>query len=282
METSPCHLSRDLTAQLKAQALALGFDLVGVAGAEALGQENPYLQAWLEAGYHGAMAWMADPRRQDLQQVLAGVQSVVVVALNYKPAGAAHHHISCYTQGRDYHKVLGGRLKQLQAWLATHAPGHQHKWYVDTGPIPEKMWAVQAGLGWIGKNSLLLNRAFGSWIFLGVLLTTVPLIPDPPTTAHCGTCTRCITACPTQAILPGAVLDSNRCIAYHTIENPSPELPPDVDLAGWVVGCDLCQTCCPYNQRGPATALADFQPRPEWQTASLDQLAQLDDETFDQ
>jgi epoxyqueuosine reductase len=188
--------------------------------------------------------------------------------------------ISSYALGRDYHKVLGGRLKKLMTWLDNQAPGQQHRWYVDTGPIPEKVWAQRAGLGWIGKNSLLLNREFGSWIFLGVLLTTVELIPDTPTTAHCGTCRRCLDVCPTGALLPGGVLDSNLCISYHTIENPAEILPKTLDLADWVVGCDLCQTCCPFNNKTPFSDMADFTPR-DPASLPLAELAAMSEATFD-
>jgi len=273
----------DLTATLKARALALGFSKVGIADADS---REDYLSAWLAAGYHGQMAWMEDPRRRDIQQVLAGVRSVLVVALNYKlppdprpEAGLAR--ISCYTRGRDYHKVLGNKLKHLTQWLREAAPDHQHRWYVDTGPINEKVWAQRAGLGWIGKNSLLLTREYGSWVFLGVLLTTLDLAADAPTTAHCGTCQRCIVACPTAAILPGGVVDSTRCIAYHTLENPAPELPEPLDLQGWVVGCDLCQTCCPFNTKTPITAERDFWPRPGTQAVPLEHFAELTDGEFD-
>ncbi len=272
-----------LRTELKAQAQALGFTKVGIATAD---YREDYLATWLGAGYHGAMGWLEDPRRHDIQRVLPGVQSVLVVALDYKtpadspqPPGTAY--ISCYSRGRDYHRVLGNKLKHLTRWLTTQAPDHQHRWYVDTGPLNEKVWAQRAGLGWIGKNSLLLTREFGSWVFLGVLLTTVPLTADPPTTAHCGTCQRCVLACPTGAILPGAVVDSNRCLAYHTIENPDPVLPPDLDLEGWVVGCDICQTCCPFNQKAPLTQVADFWPRPGTVGVPLISFAQFSDEEFD-
>ncbi|WP_218082411.1 tRNA epoxyqueuosine(34) reductase QueG [Anthocerotibacter panamensis] len=275
----------DLVQQLKAQALALGFSKVGVALADALGEEAPWLTQWLRAGQHAQMAWMNDPRRQHIQQVLPGVRSVVVVALNYKHSAPSEPpdtaHLSAYTRGRDYHKVLGSRLKQLVRWLTEVAPGHRHRWYVDTGPVSEKVWAAQAGLGWIGKNSLLLTREYGSWVFLGVLLTTLELPPDRSATAHCGTCQRCLVACPTGAILPNAVVDSNRCIAYHTLENPDPELPAGLDLAGWVVGCDLCQTCCPFNTKGPLTELADLQPRPGTSGVPLSTFATMTDEAFD-
>ncbi len=273
-----------ITEQLKSEALALGFSKVGIAHANALGHSNPALTEWLAAGYQADMAWMQDPRRQDITQVLPGIESVVVVALNYKtpqkPSAIGTGKISTYTQGRDYHKVLGGRLKKLTRWLDSAVPDARHRWYVDTGPVTEKIWAQAAGLGWIGKNSLLLTREYGSLVFLGVLLTTVKLIADPATTAHCGTCQRCILACPTDAILPGSIIDSNRCLAYHTIENPALALPTELDLEAWVVGCDICQTCCPFNDKTPFSVIPDFLPRAGVIGVSLSAFARMSDEAF--
>ncbi len=274
-----------LAQQIKDQALALGFSKVGVARVTDLADQGRYLQQWLTQGYQAHMTWMEDPRRQDIHLVLEGIQSVIVVALNYRTPDRAPKkgsgRISLYTRGRDYHKVLGRRLKALTRWLREQAPDQRHRWYVDTGPVNEKIWAQQAGVGWIGKNSLLLTRDYGSWVFLGVVLTTLALPPDPLHSAHCGTCTRCLEACPTGAILPGSIVDSNRCLAYHTLENPDPVLPADLDLQGWVVGCDLCQTCCPFNQRGAFSELTDFQPRPQTIDVPLTDFAHMSDQIFD-
>jgi epoxyqueuosine reductase len=271
---------------IKEQVHRLGFHQVGIADARVPLARTEDLTNWLAQGYQADMAWMEDSRRQDIQRVLPGVQSVIVAALSYYtkdavPSGTAK--ISRYAWGRDYHKVLGGKLKALSRWLQEEAPDHQHRWYVDTGPILEKAWAERAGLGWLGKNTLLLSRDFGSYVFLGVVLTTLPLAADTPTTAHCGTCTRCLDICPTHAFPQPGVLDSNHCIAYHTIENRSETLPSDLPLSDWVVGCDLCQSVCPYNQRLSAKEIpADFLPREGVLTSSLEDLATMDDHTFDQ
>jgi epoxyqueuosine reductase len=155
---------------------------------------------------------------------------------------------------------------------------------VDTGPVAEKPWAMQAGLGWIGKNGLLLTREYGSWVFLGVILTTLPLIPDRPHTAHCGTCSRCLEACPTQAIVSPGVVDSRRCIAYHTLESHAEQIPAEIaqNLHNWVAGCDICQEVCPWNQRfARPSRIPDFQPYP-WNVApDLQELARIGDEEFD-
>jgi epoxyqueuosine reductase len=271
---------------IKEKAHSLGFHQVGIADARIALERTEHLKSWLKQSYQADMAWMEDPRRQDIQQVLPEVQSVIVTALSYytedaAPTGTAK--ISRYAWGRDYHKVLGGKLKALNRWLQEESPDHQHRWYVDTGPILEKAWAERAGLGWLGKNTLLLSRDFGSYVFLGVVLTTLPLAADAPTTAHCGTCTRCLDICPTGAFPQPGVLDSNRCIAYHTIENRSETLPSDLPLMDWVVGCDLCQSVCPYNQKLSAQEIpSDFLPREGVLTASLEALATMDDDAFDQ
>ncbi|MFS8905351.1 tRNA epoxyqueuosine(34) reductase QueG [Synechococcus sp. O70.2] len=276
------------TEQVKQQARALGFDKVGIASAA-----NPPdwagLRAWLAAGMAADMAWMADPRRQNLELVLPGVQSLVCVALNYytptpHSRDPAKGKISRYAWGRDYHRVLGRRLKQLHLWMQAQFPNYQGRFYVDTGPVAEKPWAMQAGLGWIGKNSLLLTREYGSWVFLGVILTTLKLVPDRPHTAHCGTCTRCLEACPTQAIVSPGVVDSRRCIAYHTLESHAERIPAEIaqNLHNWVAGCDICQEVCPWNQRfARPSPLPDFQPYP-WNVApDLQELARIGDEEFD-
>lgn len=276
------------TEQVKQQARALGFDKVGIASAA-----NPPdwagLRAWLAAGMAADMAWMADPRRQNLELVLPGVQSLICVALNYYTStphsrDPAKGKISRYAWGRDYHRVLGRRLKQLHLWMQAQFPNYQGRFYVDTGPVAEKPWAMQAGLGWIGKNSLLLTREYGSWVFLGVILTTLKLVPDRPHTAHCGTCTRCLEACPTQAIVSPGVVDSRRCIAYHTLESHAERIPAEIaqNLHNWVAGCDICQEVCPWNQRfARPSPLPDFQPYP-WNVApDLQELARIGDEEFD-
>lgn len=276
------------TEQVKRQALALGFDKVGIASA-ADPPDLTSLRAWLAAGMAADMAWMADPRRMDPERVLPGVQSLVCVALNYytptcHSRDPAKGKISRYAWGRDYHRVLGRRLKQLHLWMQAQFPDYRGRFYVDTGPVAEKPWAMQAGLGWIGKNGLLLTREYGSWVFLGVILTTLPLIPDRPHTAHCGTCSRCLEACPTQAIVSPGVVDSRRCIAYHTLESHAEQIPAEIaqNLHNWVAGCDICQEVCPWNQRfARPSRIPDFQPYP-WNVApDLQELARIGDEEFD-
>jgi len=268
--------------QVKHRALAIGFHKVGIAAVDPdLGRSS--LQRWLAQGYQADMAWMANPKRQEVRQLLPGVQAVICVALNYYTAATHsdqpdHAKISRYGWGRDYHRILHRRLKALATWLSAQAPDHSVRYYADTGPIQDKVWAQQAGLGWIAKNSNLITRDYGSWVFLGEVLTTLPLAPDRPHTQHCGTCTRCLEACPTQAIVAPFVVDANRCIAYHTIENRAETLPPGIGakLGGWVAGCDICQDVCPWNQRfAQETDVTDFQPYPWHLAPTLTELATL-------
>lgn len=260
---------------VKQKALELGFNRVGIATVESsdscdiLAAER--LQAWLALGYHADMAWMSNPKRQDIRQVMPEVKSIVCVALNYYTPQQHSQDpdiakISRYGWGRDYHRVLGKRLKALSQWLEAQSEPDkpiQTRFYVDTGPISEKAWAEKAGIGWIGKHSNLITRDYGSWVFLGEVLTNLALEPDLPHTEHCGTCTRCIDACPTGAIAQPFVVDANRCITYHTIENRAETLPPEIaqNMHNWVAGCDICQDVCPWNQRfAQPTHIDDFQP----------------------
>ncbi len=275
------------SSQVKAQARQLGFHRVGIA---AIGEEQEtiaieHLQAWLEKGYQADMAWMANPKRSDIKAYFPPVQSVIAVALNYY---TPHQHssnpedgkISRYGWGRDYHRVMQSKLKQLASWLQGLAEEVQVRYYADTAPVQDKVWAQKAGLGWIAKNGNLITRDYGSWVFLGGILTNLKLAPDRPHTEHCGSCTRCLDACPTQAITQPFVVDANRCIAYHTIENRSETLPEEITphLQNWVAGCDICQDVCPWNQRfAKETDVEDFQPYPHNLAPKLAELAQMDE-----
>jgi epoxyqueuosine reductase len=175
--------------------------------------------------------------------------------------------VARYGWGRDYHRVIDGRLRQLGRWLEGQAPGVQWRACVDSAPLMDKAWAEEAGLGWIGKHGNLIHRRRGSWLLLGHLLTTLELPADQPASPQCGACSACIDACPTAAIREPFVVDARRCIAFHTIENREPQLPEAIagQLQGWVAGCDICQDVCPWNQRGlESTSDPDLQPRPWW------------------
>lgn len=280
---------QSITDAIRHRALELGFHNVGIAEVDVsnLPSADP-LQRWLAQGYHADMAWMTNPKRQDIRQVMPEVRSVICVALNYyspgpRPEGSQYAKIARYGWGRDYHKVLHKKLKALTIWLQAQGENIQARYYADTGPVPDKVWAERAGIGWIAKNGNLITREYGSWVFLGEVLTNLELIPDRPHTAHCGTCTRCMEACPTGAIPAPAVVDANRCIAYHTIENRAEALPETLDLQGWVAGCDICQEVCPWNQRfAQSTDVTEFQPYP-WNIApTLAELSQLSESDYEQ
>ncbi|MBD2600122.1 MULTISPECIES: tRNA epoxyqueuosine(34) reductase QueG [Microcystis] len=275
--------------QIKEKALELGFHGVGIASVDSQDSAVSHLKSWLERGYQADMDWMTNPKRQDIKTLWPEVRSLICLALNYytpqqHSQEQNHGKISRYAWGRDYHKVLSKKLKALSQWLESQGEQIQTRYYVDTGPVQDKVWAQRAGIGWIAKNGNLITRNYGSWVFLGEILTNLPLEPDRPHSAHCGTCSRCLSACPTQAIVSPSVVDANRCIAYHTIENRAVTLPTEIakNLQGWVAGCDICQDVCPWNQRfAQVTDVEDFQPRPENLSPKLEELANLTIEEWD-
>jgi epoxyqueuosine reductase len=256
---------------VKAKALELGFDLCGIAPAEDF-PELSFLQEWLDRGYAGDMSWMARTRerRADVRNVVAGARSVIVTATLYntdRPYTDTSQtdvaQLSRYAWGDDYHIVLKSRLDALLEWmqLASDIP-FEGRAYVDTGPVQERVYAQYAGLGWIGKNTCLINREIGSWLFLGEIICTLPLEPDSQGLEQCGSCTRCLEACPTNALVEPGVLDSTRCLSYLTIELrtsiPEAQRP---SVGSHVYGCDICQEVCPYNQPAPTSGDAPWQPR---------------------
>ncbi len=279
------------SSQVKQQAKNIGFHLVGIAAIDDhQDQAVAHLQNWLASGYQADMAWMANPQREDIRTYMPEVRSLISVALNYytpqqHSENPKNGKISRYGWGRDYHKVMGKKLKALSNWLRSHDDSIITRYSVDTAPIQDKVWAQRAGLGWIAKNGNLITRKYGSWVFLGEVLTNLELTPDSPHTSHCGTCSRCLDACPTDAIIKPYVVDANRCIAYHTIENRQSELPPNIadNLSGWVAGCDICQDVCPWNQSfAQETDISDFQPYPANIQPQLNELASLDQTEWDQ
>jgi len=267
------------TAWIVDRAIASGFDLCGVVRAEKF-PELELAKEWLARGYAGEMKYLADERRADPQSVMPGIRSAIVCALNYnsfQPHSIDVHNpqeaeprgwISRYAWGQDYHEVLQQKLQSLASSLQEHfTEPHESRIYADTGPLHERVFARHAGLGWIGKNTLLLNSKFGSWFFLGVILTTLDISPslEPAQTAPpdlCGSCTKCIDACPTDALVEPYVMDARLCISYLTIEHRS-RIPENLrELMGFhVFGCDICQDVCPWNSRAPVTQSEEFQPR---------------------
>ncbi|EDY38741.1 iron-sulfur cluster binding protein, putative [Cyanobium sp. PCC 7001] len=281
----------ELAASLKRRARALGFDPVGLAavpGGARLRLRSAALERWLARGYQAEMAWMADPRRRQVEALLPGVRSVLAVGLNYfvaveRRAGAPK--VARYGWGRDYHRVIDGRLRQLGRWLENQMPGSRWRACVDSAPLMDKAWAEEAGLGWIGKHGNLIHRRRGSWLLLGHLLTTVPLPADAPAPALCGRCSLCMAACPTQAIREPFVVDSRRCIAFHTIESREPVLPSAISrhLQGWVAGCDICQDVCPWNRQPLESSTdPDMTPRSWMLDLPAAEALHWDDATWDE
>jgi epoxyqueuosine reductase len=254
---------------IKEKAVEFGFDLAGIASSGSAPHGREFLE-WLDRGYSGEMAYMgrsaetrADPRTR-----FPWAKSVISLAKRYpgpppeEPASAPAGRVSCYALGEDYHNVLGGALLRLEEYLRAHGVGKTQS-YVDTGPVLERDWAAHAGLGWIGKNTSLINQRYGSWIFLATVFVDVVLDADDPAPERCGTCTDCLEACPTGAILAPYVIDSRLCLSYLTIEFKG-IIPPHLreKTGDWVFGCDICQAVCPWNVKCPPADDPAFEPRP--------------------
>jgi epoxyqueuosine reductase len=268
------------------RALDAGFDVAGIAPIDA-GHDLEFAQAWADRGCAGEMAYLKNPKRGDPRLILPSVKSVLCVGLVYnstlpystetaEPRPPARAWISRYAWGRDYHKVMRTRLERLRGAIEELAPGAETRVYVDTGPIVERAFARLSGIGWVGKNTCLINQGLGSWIFLGVILTSLALEPDSPAFDRCGSCRRCLDACPTGALTEPYVMDASRCIAYFNIELKG-SIPEQFRSAigANLIGCDICQDVCPWNRdsgcrvqdsgtghvRTPAvSALPEFQP----------------------
>lgn len=281
---------RELIAELRRRARSAGFDAIGIAAAGRLDGDGAALHDWLRRGRQATMGWMArDPdRRADPGRLMPGCRSVVALVSSYWPGGASRHgrpgtgRVARYARGRDYHRVLGSRLKELAAWLES-VTGRPARSFVDSAPLLERGWARRAGVGWIGKNANLLNRELGSWLLLGEILSAVELAPDRgPHEDFCGTCTACLKACPTGAIVEDGVVDSNLCISYWTIEHRGP-VPPShrPGIGDWIFGCDVCQEVCPWNQRFARPVPGErFFRRSELEALDAAELLGLDEAAF--
>lgn len=273
---------------IKQRALFEGFNKVGIVGADSLADEGRRLKEWLARGHHGEMRWMARDvhKRIDPHEIFPQARSVVVVALNYF---TPHRHqqspdtgkVSRYAWGDDYHDVVKEKLLSLLAWIKEQEPRAEGKVCIDIQPTMDKAWAVRAGLGWLGKHSNVITPEYGSWVFIGELLLNLDLDHDTERIEdHCGTCTLCIDACPTAAITEPYVVDSNKCISYATIELRAPELPEEMDLAGWLYGCDVCQDVCPWNRFEQETSETRFAPREGNVDVELSEIMELTPERY--
>jgi epoxyqueuosine reductase len=269
--------------RIKSAARTCGFDLCGIAPAESL-PELSFLDRWLSQGYAGEMSYLARTarRRSDVRAVLPSARSVIVTAVNYNTdrpysvecADANRAQIARYAWGDDYHDVIGERHERLLAWMRGASPEpFEALAYVDTGPVQERVYARHAGIGWIGKNTCVINPEIGSWLFLGVIICSLPLEPDTASFDQCGSCTLCLEACPTAAFVAPGVMDATRCISYLTIEQrgPIPERLAD-QVGSHVYGCDVCQEVCPWNQTAPRSTDSAWQPRPIWDQPPLASL----------
>ncbi|WP_437572990.1 tRNA epoxyqueuosine(34) reductase QueG [Sorangium sp. So ce887] len=281
---------------VREQAFALGFDVVGVARAdEPLGVEHARYLEFIERGMHGEMGYLAEyaeqRRRVDTGAILEGARSVVCVGRRYaRPKDSEGRDpslaqiIARYARGQDYHNHLKRRLRRLASFIRSLAPSVLARPLCDVEPVMERVWAVRAGLGFVGKNGLLITPGQGSYQLLGEVVTTLPLVPDVPIAERCGSCTRCLDACPTQAFDAPFVLDPRRCVAYLTIEQrsaPAEELRPA--MGEHLFGCDVCQEVCPFNRTAPPPLdrTAPFHPLARWEARDVDDLTSLDEQEFD-
>lgn len=246
----------DFKSAIKEKARQLGFTLAGVTSSEPPTQYNIF-EAWLNKGMHGTMGYLAEERsrtrRANPQNILPECKSILVLGIPYQPISQNNNaiRIAAYAQSDDYHNILPQKLQEIVSFIEEQL-GHSipNRYYTDTGPILERELAQRAGLGWVGKNSMLINPTQGSTFFLAEILLGIELEPDEPfQTDHCGTCTRCINACPTQCILPDRTLDARHCISYLTIENKG-DIPEELrqKIGSWIFGCDICQQVCPWNR----------------------------------
>ena len=269
------------------KAKAIGFDLVGFAQAEILEEESKRLRKWLGKNYQAGMDYMVKnfEKRADVKKILPEAKSVISLGLNYYFAGKYSNEknkgkVSRYAWGKDYHLIIWAMLDELEEELKKVDPTFQSISYVDTGPVMDKAWAVRSGLGWLGKHTNIINREIGSWFFIANIITNCEFDYSDQIPDFCGTCTACIDACPTDAIIQEYVIDSNKCISYLTIENKeqiSEEFKDKFD--SWIFGCDICQDVCPWNQKFPVeTMIKDFHPQNK--ALSLNEVIEMKEEEF--
>lgn len=279
----------ELTDRIRSKALDVGFNKVGIARADAVTSAS-LLQKWLTSGFHGTMNWMTNrfDERTDPRKFFPSAKSIVSVALNYNspreiPSNKDIAKISRYAWGDDYHEIMKSKLRSLLDEIKSVSTEANGICCVDTSPVMDKYWAVQAGIGWQGKHSNVITRDLGSWIFLGEVILNIELDYDRPIEDFCGTCNKCIDACPTEAITQPYVVDSNKCISYLTIEFRGEVFPKETakSFDSWVYGCDICQDVCPWNEKfSQTTTVSGFFPREENINTNIQSWNEITEDEF--
>lgn len=281
------HQAQERSARVKQLARSAGFEFCGISKAGFLEKEAPRLENWLQRGKHGKMSYMENyfDKRLDPTLLVPGAKSVISLLLNYFPerrqTDPEAPKISKYAYGQDYHTVIKNRLADLLGRLKAEFGDIDARFFTDSAPVLEKAWAEKSGLGWVGKNSNLINKNQGSFFFIAEIICDLELAPDGPLKDYCGTCTRCIDACPTDAISEPYKVDGSRCISYFTIELRE-EIPADVKgkFENWMFGCDICQDVCPWNRFSKPHRVEEFNPGPELLSLSKNDWQELTEEVF--
>jgi len=281
-------LQQKFSQQIKAKAIELGFDACGISKAEFLEEEAPRLEKWLNLNYHGKMAYMANhfDKRLDPRKLVDGAKSVITVILNYFPEQTLtenddNYKISKYAYGTDYHFVLKDKLKDLMAYISEEIGEVNGRVFVDSAPVMDKVWAKKSGIGWVGKHTNLITREIGSFFFIGEIICDLELQADVGMKDYCGTCTRCVDACPTDAITQPYVVDGSKCISYFTIELKE-AIPEEVKgkFENWIFGCDICQDVCPWNRFSRPTQTSDFKQHSHLEQFTKNDWEEISQEVF--
>ena len=273
---------------IKAKATALGFDACGISNADFLEEEAPRLEAWLNKNYHGKMGYMANhfDKRLDPRKLVDGAKSVITDILNYfpeqtLPQNGDNYKLSKYAYGTDYHFVLKDKLKDLMSYISEEIGEVNGRVFVDSAPVMDKVWAKKSGIGWVGKHTNLITREIGSFFFIGEIICDLELQPDGAIKDYCGTCTRCVDACPTDAITEPYVVDGSKCISYFTIELRE-AIPQEVKgkFENWIFGCDICQDVCPWNSFSRPHSTSEFMQSPDLQQFTKKDWEEISEEIF--
>ncbi len=278
---------KEISKKLKERAILEGFTIAGIAsipGSSRIKLRTSALERWLSNNHHSEMKWMEAERRKNISSLLEDAKSVLSVGFTYNSSNNDNNNlfkVGKFGQGEDYHKVIYKKLKNIGKWIDIEIPECKWKICVDTSPLLEKAWAEESGLGWIGKNSNLINKKNGSWFTLGFIILTKDLVPDKPHQSLCGKCDLCIEQCPTKAIIEPFVIKSDLCISYHTIESRAKTIPKEIEenLNGWIAGCDICQDVCPWNRSVPYNDTYETNPKEWLKNLSIESL-NWDDKTW--